>query len=69
MTIDERFAALKAQLADVKNRLDTEKAEREALQRMVVPPLAEVRKDLQLNIDYITQRLGGAEGAPCQRLG
>jgi hypothetical protein len=54
---DSRIAQLKAEVANLNQRLDHEKAEREALQLIVIPPLNEMQKDLQLNIEYFTERL------------
>jgi hypothetical protein len=57
MTTDERIAALERQL-------EHEKAERQALQQLVIPPLTEVRKDLQLNVEYLTERLEALKARP-----
>ena len=64
MTTEERFAQveadMKAQTAELtalRQRLDYERTEREALQQIVVPPLTQVRQDLELNIAYLTETL------------
>jgi hypothetical protein len=61
---DNRIAALEAEVAELKRRMDHEKAGRLALQQIVIPPLDEVRKDLQLNVDYLTQRLEQLKARP-----
>ena len=57
MTADERLGKLEVENAALKQRLDAEKAERQALEKLVLPPLIELRKDVGLNIDYLTGRV------------
>jgi hypothetical protein len=46
-----------SELAALREQMNHEKAEREALQQIVVPPLKAVRQDLELNVEFITERL------------
>jgi hypothetical protein len=57
MTDSERIIQLEQRLA-------AETAEREALQRLLVPSLAETRAELDLNIDYFTRRLEDVKSQP-----
>jgi hypothetical protein len=45
------------ELDELKRRLDAEIAERAALMKTVLGPIAEVRKDLGLNVDYFCKRI------------
>jgi ribosome modulation factor len=60
----ERISKLEDRLVALEQRLDTEKAEREALQQIVVPPLTQVRQDLQLHVDFLTERLEAMKARP-----
>jgi hypothetical protein len=61
MPHDDRITALEARVADLEQQVDTEKAERN---KLLLPPLNEVRKELQLNIDYLTDRLEALKARP-----
>jgi hypothetical protein len=64
MTANDRICALEAELADVKVRIDTEKAERLALQQIVIGPLNELRQSLDLNVEFFTERLEELRSRP-----
>jgi hypothetical protein len=55
--VNERLTALE-------QRLDAEKAERLALQRLLVPELAAARQELNWNVDYLTRRLEDLKSQP-----
>ena len=55
--LERAQAAQTAELAALREHMSRERAEREALQTLVIPPLTQVRQDLQLNVDYLTDRL------------
>jgi hypothetical protein len=64
MTDAEHIGQLEARLDALERLVETEMAEREALQQVVVPPLAEVRKELDMNVAYFTQRLEASRARP-----
>jgi hypothetical protein len=64
MTIEERLGGMEARIAQLERELRTERAEREALQKLVVPEVVETRKDLELNINYLTERLEAFHARP-----
>jgi hypothetical protein len=64
MTDTERISALEGELATLKSRMDTEKAERLALQQIVIGPLNEVRQNLELHVDFLTGRLEELRSRP-----
>jgi hypothetical protein len=61
---DEGITQLEARVRDLEQQLAYEKSEREALQQIVLPPLKEVQKDLEQNIDYFTGRLEELKARP-----
>ena len=55
--LERALAAQTDELAALRAQVNHERTERLALQQIVVPPLTQVRQDLELNIAYLTETL------------
>jgi hypothetical protein len=55
--LERAQAAQTAELAALREQMSHEKAERQALERLLLPTVTETRKDLELHVSFLTDRL------------
>ena len=55
--VERAQAAQATELAELREQMRHEKAERQALERLLLPTVTETRKDLELHVSFLTDRL------------